>query len=214
MVEFEHKRGQMVKRQIEGRGVCDRYVLEAMREVPREEFVSAEMAEFAYEDRPLPIEEGQTISQPYIVAAMIEAAKIRPGESVLEVGAGSGYAAAVMSCVADHVRAIERHPALGEGARERFDRLGYDNIELHIGDGTKGWPQAASFDAILVAAGSPRIPEALIEQLAVDGRIVIPVGEDHPQRLLRVTRTDQGLVREEDLGPVNFVPLVGEQGWK
>jgi protein-L-isoaspartate(D-aspartate) O-methyltransferase len=204
----------MVDAQIAARGVRDRNVLEAMRQVPREEFVLPGFEEFAYEDGPLPIGEGQTISQPYIVALMIEAAEIGPGDRVLEVGAGSGYAAAVMSRIADKVYAIERHAALGEAARRRAAKLGYGNLDLRIGDGTKGWPEAAPFDAILVAAGGPHVPKALKDQLAVGGRLVIPVGEhDYAQRLLKVTRRGEADFDEENLGAVAFVPLVGEQGW-
>src|SRR3954449_121451 len=145
---------------------------------------------------------------------MVEAAEVRPGDRVLEVGAGSGYAAAVVSRIADRVYAIERLPSLGEAARRRFKRLGYDNIELRVGDGTKGWPEAAPFDAILVAAGGPDVPPALKEQLAIGGRLVIPVGEDrHDQTLLKITRTSETAFEGEDLGTVRFVPLIGEQGW-
>ncbi|MFT6571297.1 MAG: protein-L-isoaspartate(D-aspartate) O-methyltransferase [Sphingomonas echinoides] len=163
----------MVETQIAGRGVRDERVLNAMRAVPRERFISEAMAEFAYEDSPLPIEEGQTISQPYIVAAMIEAAEIAPGDRVLEVGAGSGYAAAVIGQIAGEVYAIERHEALSRMAQERFEALGYDNIILRVGDGTKGWPDAGPFEAILVAAGGPEVPQALKAQLAIGGRLVI-----------------------------------------
>jgi protein-L-isoaspartate(D-aspartate) O-methyltransferase len=213
MADFAGKRKRMVDVQIERRGVRDRHVLEAMRIVPREYFVSPGTEEFAYEDSPLPIEEGQTISQPYIVAEMIAAAELRPGERALEVGAGSGYAAAVMSRIADKVYAIECHGKLVDIAQRRFGRLGYDNIELRTGDGTQGWPEAAPFDAILVAAGGPRVPESLKRQLTVGGRLVIPVGEGLPQNLLRVTRVAEDRFEEEDLGMVNFVPLVGKEGW-
>ncbi|HEY7385697.1 MAG TPA: protein-L-isoaspartate(D-aspartate) O-methyltransferase [Beijerinckiaceae bacterium] len=214
MLDLPHARDRMVDVQIARRGVRDRYVLDAMRRVPREDFVEPGFEEFAYEDGPLPIGEGQTISQPYIVALMIEAAEIKPGDSVLEVGAGSGYAAAVMSQIADRVHAIERHPSLADAARRRFEKLGYDNIELRAGDGTKGWPEAAPFDAVLVAAGGPQVPQPLKEQLAVGGRLVIPVGDDiHDQRLLKVTRRDRDDYVEEDLGAVRFVPLIGERGW-
>src|SRR5437762_11148892 len=138
-------RERMVERQIAARGVDDQRVLDAMRQIPREAFVAPGFEEFAYEDSPLPIAEGQTISQPYIVALMIEAAEVRPGDRVLEIGAGSGYAAAVLGQIVDRVYAIERHPSLGESARERFKKLGYDNIELRVGDGTRGWPEAAPF---------------------------------------------------------------------
>jgi protein-L-isoaspartate(D-aspartate) O-methyltransferase len=214
MPDLSRARDRMVDVQIVRRGVRDPHVLNAMRQVPREAFVEPGFEEFAYEDGPLPIGEGQTISQPYIVALMIEAAEVRPGDRVLEVGAGSGYAAAVMSRIADRVYAIERHPSLGEAAQERFRRLGYDNIDLRVGDGTLGWPDAAPFDAILVAAGGPEVPQALKMQLAIGGRLVIPVGEEEGhQTLLTVTRTGQAEYEEEDLGGVMFVPLIGEQGW-
>jgi protein-L-isoaspartate(D-aspartate) O-methyltransferase len=175
--DLSRARDRMVDIQIGRRGVSDPLILEAMRRVPREAFVEPGYEEFAYEDGPLPIGEGQTISQPYIVAFMIEAAEVRRGDSVLEVGAGSGYAAGVVSQIADHVYAIERHPSLVEAARQRLRALGYDNIDLQVGDGTRGWPDAAPFDAILVAAGGPMIPMALKEQLAIGGRLVVPVGE-------------------------------------
>lgn len=214
MPDLSRARDRMVDIQIARRGVRDPHVLDAMRQVPREAFVEPGFEELAYEDGPLPIGEGQTISQPYIVALMIEAAEVRPGERVLEVGAGSGYAAAVMSRVVERVYAIERHPSLGEAAQERFRQLGYDNIDLRVGDGTLGWPDAAPFDAILVAAGGPEVPHALKEQLAIGGRLVIPVGgEEGHQTLLKVTRTSQTDYEEEDLGGVMFVPLIGEQGW-
>ena len=214
MLDLPHARDRMVDVQIARRGVRDRKVLDAMREVPREKFVDPGFEEFAYEDGALPIGEGQTISQPFVVALMIEAAEVTPGDRVLEVGAGSGYAAAVMSRIAKQVHAIERHAALGQAARQRFEKLGYDNIELRVGDGTKGWPEAAPFDAILVAAGGPGAPQALKEQLDVGGRLVIPVGEEpRSQRLLKITRTSGARFEEEDLGRVMFVPLIGEQGW-
>jgi protein-L-isoaspartate(D-aspartate) O-methyltransferase len=204
----------MVNLQIAGRGLSDSHLLQAMREVPREVFVNPELEEFAYEDGPLPIGEGQTISQPYIVAKMIEAAEVSPRNRVLEVGAGSGYASAVLSRIAAKVYAIERHAALAEAAQQRFDRLGYDNIELRVGDGTRGWPEAAPFDAILVAAAGPDVPQALLEQLAIGGRLVIPVGEQRwQQRLRKITRKGETEYELEDLGAVAFVPLIGEQGW-
>ncbi|MBZ9861876.1 protein-L-isoaspartate(D-aspartate) O-methyltransferase [Mesorhizobium sp. CA12] len=214
MAELSLTRGRMVDVQIAQRGIHDRRVLEAMREVPREVFVDPDFEEFAYEDTPLPIGKGQTISQPFMVAYMIEAAEIDPGDRVLEVGTGSGYAAAVMSRVAARVYTIERHAMLAEIARQRFERLGYDNIEVRAGDGTKGWSDAAPFDAILVAAAGPGAPLALQEQLDVGGRLVIPVGKEvDDQRLLKVTRTGATTYEEEDLGGVQFVPLIGEQGW-
>jgi protein-L-isoaspartate(D-aspartate) O-methyltransferase len=204
----------MVQGQLVCRGIRDRHVLKAMRAVRREAFVDPGFEEFAYEDGPLPIGEGQTISQPYIVALMVEAAEVTPGEHVLEVGAGSGYAAAVLSRIADQVHAIERYPVLAETARQRFARLGYDNIVLRVGDGTLGWPDAAPFDAILVAAGGPEVPQVLQQQLAVGGRLVMPVGStEEGQILMKVTRRDESEFVQEKLGAVTFVPLIGEQGW-
>ena len=214
MADLSRARDRMVDVHLAGRDIRDRNVLDAMREVPREVFVDAGMREFAYEDSPLPIGEGQTISQPYIVALMIHAAGIAAGERVLEVGSGSGYAAAVMSRIAGRVHTIERHAPRAGQARERFEALRYDNIELRVGDGSRGWPEAAPFDAILVAAGAPDTPPALREQLAIGGRLVIPVGEDgQHQRLRRITRTGPETYEQDDLGGVMFVPLIGEQGW-
>src|SRR5881392_3143262 len=214
MLDLSRARNRMVDVQIARRGVRDRHVLDAMRRVQREAFVEPGFEEFAYEDGPLPIGEGQTISQPYIVALMIEAAEVKPSDSILEVGAGSGYAAAIMGQIADRVYTIERHPSLGNSARQRFRKLGYNNIELRVGDGTRGWPEAAPFDAILVAAGGPEVPPALKEQLAIGGRLVIPVGEEaRYQTLTKLTRTSDAEFEEENLGAVAFVPLIGEQGW-
>jgi protein-L-isoaspartate(D-aspartate) O-methyltransferase len=208
------EREHMVELQIAGRGVTDPRVLKAMEEVPREAFVAEGLAEFAYEDAPLPIEEGQTISQPYIVALMIEAAEVQPGDRVLDVGTGSGYAAAVLGRIAAQVYSIERHRTLVDVARQRFSRLGYRNIEVRHGDGTLGWPDAAPFDAIIVAAGGPEIPEALRQQLKVGGRLVIPIGAlGYSQRLVKVVRDGEDDFHEEDFGQVMFVPLVGAQGW-
>ena len=213
MSDYARARDRMVEMQIAGRGIGDRRVLDAMRRVPREAFVEAGSEAFAYDDGPLPIGAGQTISQPYIVAFMVEAAAILPGDSVLEVGAGSGYAAAVIGRIAGRVRAIERHAALGEAARERLRRLGCDNIDLRIGDGTLGWAEAAPFDAILVSAGGPSAPPALRRQLAIGGRLVVPVGATGRQTLLRITRRTETDYEEVDLGEIMFVPLIGEQGW-
>lgn len=214
MPDLAQERERMVERQVARRGVRDNQVLDALREVPREAFLPEGLREFAYEDTPLPIEAGQTISQPYIVGAMIEAAAVRPGDQVLEIGAGSGYAAAVLSRIAAQVYAIERHETLSRLAAERMARLGYGNVEIRTGDGTKGWAEAAPFDAILVAAGGPTIPQALKDQLEIGGRLVMPVGDDpREQRLVKVTRKDAVRFEEEDLGGVTFVPLIGEHGW-
>ena len=214
MSGYEAARLRMVRSHLSARGVHDARVLAAMAEVPRERFVDAGMEEFAYEDSPLPIGEGQTISQPYIVALMAEAAEIAPDDRVLEVGTGSGYAAAVMSRLACEVTTVERHAPLADEARARFARLDYDNIDVHIGDGSRGWPEAAPFDAIIVAAGAPAPPEALRSQLAIGGRLIIPVGDEGlVQELLKIRRTGEDTFEQESLGAVMFVPLVGEQGW-
>jgi protein-L-isoaspartate(D-aspartate) O-methyltransferase len=215
MIDFEARRQAMVRRQIAERGVRDRRVLDAMNTVPRETFVPERLAEFAYDDTPLPIEEEQTISQPYIVALMAEALELQPGQRVLEVGAGSGYAAAVLSRIADEVYAIERHAILAELAQERMRRLGYGNVHVRHGDGTLGWPEHAPYDAIAVAAGGPEVPPALKQQLAIGGRLVIPVGTDpRLQELVRIRRVGPDRFETENLGGVRFVPLVGAQGWK
>jgi protein-L-isoaspartate(D-aspartate) O-methyltransferase len=213
--DYAAERERMVRRQIEARGIRNPAVLRAFREVPREAFVSAEYAHLAYDDHPLPIEAGQTISQPYIVALMIEAAEIGPGDKVLEVGAGSGYAAAVISRIAGEVIGIERQHELVEVAKERIERLGYDNVRILEGDGTRGCAEEAPFDAILAAASGSHVPQPLLDQLASGGRVVMPVG--HPggvQTLLKVTRRADGNIDQEDLGAVRFVPLIGEEGWK
>ncbi len=203
----------MVDRDIAARDVRDAAVLAAMGAVPRERFVSVDLADVAYEDRPLPIADGQTISQPFIVALMTEAVEIGLGDRVLEVGAGSGYGAAVASRVADEVWTIERHEVLALGAADVLRSLGYDNVHVVHGDGTLGIPEAAPFDAIIVTAGGPAVPEALLAQLADGGRLVMPVGSDGTsQELVRVRRTGNRFP-EEDLGPVRFVPLIGEQGY-
>ena len=215
MDELSRQRRRMVEQQIAARGVRDPLVLEAIGSIPREEFVEGAMREFAYEDSPLPIEAGQTISQPYIVALMVEAAEVRPGDRVLEIGAGSGYAAAVIGAIAKQVYAIERHAVLARHAQQRFIRLGYDNITLRAGDGSGGWPEAAPFDAILAAAGGSHVPDVLRRQLTIGGRLVMPVGESlHRQHLVKVTRTGADTFQQEALGEVRFVPLVGEHGWQ
>ena len=206
-------RAQMVERQIGRRGVRDKAVLQAMREVPRELFVEHGMEEFAFEDSPLPIGEGQTISQPYIVAFMAEAAELSSADRVLEVGTGSGYAAAVFGRLAKAVYTIERHASLAEFAKQRFAKASLTNVFVKVGDGTLGWPDAAPFDAIIVAASGPEVPAALKQQLALGGRLIIPVGDSEVQSLLKVTRRSEAHYDTETLAPVRFVPLVGAQGW-
>lgn len=210
---FANARQRMVATQIARRGVRDPAVLAAMRAVPREAFVGAGLQDFAYDDRPLPIAEGQTISQPYVVAAMAQAAQLQPNDRVLEVGAGSGYAAAVLSRIVKQVYAIERHAVLTGIAGERCRTLGYDNVILRSGDGSLGWPEESPFDAILVSAGGPEPPEALKQQLKIGGRLVLPVGDTTEQRLLRIRRLGEAEFHEDDLGRVCFVPLIGAEGW-
>ncbi|CAN5609829.1 hypothetical protein BH23CHL7_BH23CHL7_07220 [soil metagenome] len=207
-------RQRMVERQIEARGVRDAAVIEAMLTVPREAFVSSVQAPSAYDDSPLPIAAGQTISQPFVVALMVEALALGPDDRALEVGTGSGYAAAVMSRICRAVYGIERHAGLMRDARAALASLGYDNVTLRHGDGTLGWTDEAPFDGILVSAGGPAVPAALRDQLALGGRMVIPIGRtDRVQHLVRVTRESPDSWREDDLGEVAFVPLIGEQGW-
>jgi protein-L-isoaspartate(D-aspartate) O-methyltransferase len=204
------QRQLMVDRQIMARGVTDPRVLAAMASVPREEFLPPELADYAYEDQALPLEAGQTISQPFIVALMAEAARLEPQDTVLEIGAGSGYAAAVFATIAARVYTIERHAKLADTARERLVRLHYDNVEVRHGDGTLGWREHAPYNAIIVAAGGPSVPKALLDQLAIGGRLIIPVGPSHTQELIRVTRRDEAEFDQEDLGAVRFVPLIGQ----
>jgi len=202
-------RNHMVETQIAAHGVSDPLVLDAMRSVAREEFVPSEMRHLAYHDGPLPIDCGQTISQPYIVAFMIEAAELEPGARALEIGTGSGYGAAVMSRIDGQVLTIERHAALADTARRRLAAAGCHNVEVRTGDGSLGWPEAAPFDAIIVTAGAPVVPDALRAQLVIGGRLIIPVGEsDAIQRLIRIRRNGEDSFDEEDLAPVRFVPLI------
>ena len=208
MLGLDKDRLRMIERQLARRGLVNKDVLRAMREVPRDAFVPEALKEHAYKDTPLPIDAGQTISQPYVVALMIDAADIAPGDRVLEVGAGSGYAAAVLSRIAARVYAIERHRELAMSAAERLRQLGYDNIEVRAGDGVHGWIEAAPFDAILVSASGEAIPQALKEQLDIGGTLVMPVGPMHDQRLIKVHRSGANSYDEEDLGAVSFVPLI------
>jgi protein-L-isoaspartate(D-aspartate) O-methyltransferase len=211
---FAALRAAMVERDIAARGVRDDRVLEAMREVPRELFLPTKLREFAYEDSPLPIAGEQTISQPYIVAFMAEALMLKGSEKILEIGAGSGYAAAVLSEIAANVYTVERLGPLAEQAAAKLAELGYDNVRVLHGDGTRGWVEHAPYDAIVVAAGGPQVPESLKEQLKIGGRLVIPVGADQrSQELVRVVRVSKNEYRSEDIADVRFVPLIGEEGW-
>lgn len=203
----------MVRDQIAHRGVRDARVLEALRRIPRHLFVPPAEAAQAYEDHPLPIGEGQTISQPYIVALMTESLALRGDETVLEIGSGSGYQTAVLAALCRRVVAIERHAALAERAAATLARLGVGNVTLHVGDGSRGWPDDAPYDAILVAAGAPTVPAALRDQLAVGGRLVLPVGSDRDQTLLLITRDATDAFTSRALGAVTFVPLVGAGGF-
>jgi protein-L-isoaspartate(D-aspartate) O-methyltransferase len=211
---FRARRHEMVAHSIAARGVQGELVLDAMRKVPRELFVPEKLREFAYEDSPLPIPDEQTISQPYIVAFMAEALLLKGGDKVMEIGAGSGYAAAVLSEIAANVYTVERVGRLAKSAAERLADLGYDNVHVRHGDGTLGWPEYAPYDAIVVAAGGPQVPESLKSQLKVGGRLVMPVGSNQQvQELVRVTRISETEYRSEDIADVRFVPLIGEEGW-
>ena len=207
------QRARMVETQIAARGVRDPRVLAAMRKVPRHLFVETSARGHAYDDNPLPIGNNQTISQPYIVAMMTAAAGVAPGARVLEVGTGSGYGAAVLARIAAHVYSVERIGALAGAARARLAALGIDNVHVREGDGSLGWPEHAPYDAIVVTAGGPRVPEALLRQLAPGGRLVMPVGSAGSQRMVRITRSAAGDCEREDLELVAFVPLIGAEGW-
>jgi len=214
MKTLDYLRDIMIREHLLGRGIRDPAVIRAMREVPREAFVAAELAAFAYDDHPLDIAEGQTISQPYIVAYMTEALELSSTDRVLEIGTGSGYAAAVLSRIVAAVYTVERLEGLARTARQRLELLGYTNILTHVGDGTGGWTAHAPYDAIVVTAGAPHVPKALREQLAIGGRLVIPVGSSsYLQQLLRVRRLGKHDYRTEDLCGVRFVPLIGADGW-
>jgi protein-L-isoaspartate(D-aspartate) O-methyltransferase len=207
-------RNRMVRHQLEERGISDPDVLAAMRHVPRHLFVPQHHREFSYEDRPLPIGCGQTISQPYIVALMSEALQIASGANILEIGTGCGYAAAVLAELGAQVTSIERIGALSSMARSNLRATGYENVEVQCADGSLGWPGKAPYDGIVVTAGAPVTPESLKRQLKPGGHLVIPVGAGPTsQNLLRITRTGEDTFETEDLGPVFFVPLIGEEGW-
>jgi protein-L-isoaspartate(D-aspartate) O-methyltransferase len=210
---YRDARQVMVDTQLKRRGIADPRVLAAMAKIPRHRFVPLHLKEQAYGDYPLPIGEDQTISQPYIVALMTEALELKGGEKVLELGAGSGYQAAILGELADQVFTIERLPSLAQAAQMVLKELGYTNVHIHVADGTLGWAEEAPFDAILVTAGSPQIPPPLVEQLALGGRLVIPVGNSYTQTLTRVRRTPEGL-KHEYLGGCRFVKLIGKHGWE
>jgi protein-L-isoaspartate(D-aspartate) O-methyltransferase len=211
--EFAEKRAEMIERQLRRRGITDAKVLEAMNAVRREEFVSCDFRSRAYEDEPLPIGEGQTISQPYIVAAMTAALRLKGNERVLEIGTGCGYQAAILSHLAKEVFTIESRSELASAASERLRRLGFENVHVHCGDGTLGLPEFTPFDAILVAAAAPAVPPPLLNQLAEGGRLIIPIGDAENQELQLIERSGTTF-RASILDPCRFVPLVGSYGWK
>lgn len=207
------EREWMVQTQLMGRDITDEAVLKSMLIVPRHKYVMEDKQEYAYYDTALEIEAGQTISQPYIVALMAQALELKASDKVLEIGTGSGYSAAILARLAAYIYTIERHDLLSHFAKERFQNQGYENIEVRVGDGTLGWVEKAPFDAILVTAGGPVIPDSLINQLANGGRLVIPVGDKGEQMLMCVKKTATSELIEENLGSVRFVPLIGTKGW-
>jgi len=212
-LKYRRQREEMVLKQIEARGITSSAVLAALRKVPRHLFVSEALMDQAYGDYPLPIGEQQTISQPYIVAEMTQALELDKNSRVLEIGTGSGYQAAILAEIAFRVYTIERISSLYGKTRRLFDRLRYHNIITRYADGTCGWPDESPFDAIIVTAGAPLIPEALIEQLNIGGRMVIPVGNKYSQELIKLEKDESG-THQTNLGGCRFVKLVGEQGWK
>jgi protein-L-isoaspartate(D-aspartate) O-methyltransferase len=213
-LDYAAERLRMVAQQIEGRGISDLALLTAMKTVPRHRFVEEAYQEYAYGDTPLPIPARQTISQPYVVALMIKALELEPTDRVLEVGTGSGYAAALLGQIVREVYTIERHKPLVKYARQRLEQLDYSNIWVLQGDGTLGCPEYAPYDGIVVAAGAPAVPASLRRQLRIGGRLVIPVGDKRRrQRLVRITRYGENDYGEGELGPVAFVPLIGAEGW-
>lgn len=211
-LKYERRRMEMVRDQLENRGISDSRVLAAFRKVPRHLFVSEALGDRAYGDFPLPIGDQQTISQPLIVAEMTQALELGPDDRVLEIGTGSGYQAAILAEIVFRVYTVERRHSLLMRSRRLFDRLHYHNIVTRYSDGTLGWQAESPFDAVIVTAGAPQVPEALVRQLAVGGRMVLPVGSQYSQELLKITRDTDGL-RTTTLGGCRFVKLVGEQGW-
>jgi len=216
MDRYLKQRLKMVDSQIRARGVKDPRVLKAMEIVPRHLFVNEALRDQAYNDNPLPIDGGQTISQPYIVALMTEAMELKGSEKVMEIGTGSGYQTAILAELAEHVFSIDRIASLASGARRLLESLNYFNVAIRVGDGTYGWREEAPFDAIMVTAGAPSIPKTLLEQLAIGGRLVIPTGGRQSQLLIKLTRLSEDLndVKKEDLGGCRFVDLIGEYGWE
>ena len=211
--KWKMARQTMLKHHLQPRGINDRRVLDAMSRVPREEFVSPDQQAFSYNDCALPIDCNQTISQPFTVAYMCQAAQLTGDEKVLEVGSGSGYGAAVLSLLASEVHTVERIPELKEQAVERLNRLGYPNVYVHIADGTLGIPEAAPFDVIIVTAGAASLPEPYLNQLKPGGRIIIPIGTEHTGQTMYRYTLKNGELSEENLGAFTFVPLIGEYGW-
>ena len=211
--KYERKREEMVRSQIEARGIRDPRVLSAFRIVPRHLFVSEALRDQAYGDYPLPIGEQQTISQPYIVAEMTQALELKKDDRVLEIGTGSGYQAAILAQIVYRVYTVERKRSLYMQSRNLFDKLNYHNIVTKYADGTKGWQEESPFDAIVVTAGAPEIPEVLINQLAIGGRLVVPVGNQHTQELIKIYRNREK-IEQTNLGGCRFVKLVGEHGWR
>ena len=210
--DWSKTRLKMVEEQIVARGIRDPRVIAALKKIPRHLFVEEALQGQAYTDHPLPIGEKQTISQPYMVALMTEALQLTGKEKVLEIGAGSGYQTAVLAEVAKAVFSMERILALTMRARKLLEDLGYGNAEIKFSDGTQGWVEESPFDGIIVTAGAPDVPQPLVDQLAVGGRLVIPVGDAYVQDLLRITKTEEG-IRKEDLGGCRFVKLIGRYGW-
>ena len=212
VVNYKERRERMVREDIAGRGIKDKRVLDAFLKIPREKFVPLSSREDAYEDYPLPIGCGQTISQPYIVALMTEALSLKGEEKVLEIGTGSGYQAAILSELAREVYSMEKHLSLAKKAKERLNSLGYKNVEVRVGDGTKGLLEKEPFDRIIITAGAPRIPSSLLKQLKAGGKMILPLGGFEMQELILIEKEKRG-IRKRKLGGCRFVPLYGEEGW-
>lgn len=214
MNAYDSKRQYMVETQIVARGIKDKMVIDALRKIPRHLFLDEALWPQAYEDHAMPIGEKQTISQPYIVAFMTEALQLTDKQKVLEIGTGSGYQTAILAEIADQVYSIERIPSIAKRARKVFDKLQYRNVVITIGDGTSGWKEHSPYDGIIVTASSPKVPKPLLGQLAIGGRLVIPIGEESSQDLMVFTKEDENNYTEENYGGCRFVKLVGEYGWR